>query len=50
MILVGAFYVNPANWVPFAPYGYAGLSFFGFGASVPSDFNSAETSPPLRDR
>jgi APA family basic amino acid/polyamine antiporter len=29
VILVGAFYVNPANWVPFAPYGYAGMSFFG---------------------
>jgi basic amino acid/polyamine antiporter, APA family len=29
VILVGAFYVNPANWVPFAPFGYAGLSFFG---------------------
>ncbi len=24
-----AFYVDPANWVPFAPYGYTGLSFFG---------------------
>jgi APA family basic amino acid/polyamine antiporter len=29
VIVVGAFYVNPANWDPFAPYGYAGLSFFG---------------------
>jgi APA family basic amino acid/polyamine antiporter len=29
VILVGAFYVNPANWQPFAPYGYAGLSLFG---------------------
>jgi APA family basic amino acid/polyamine antiporter len=29
VILVGAFYINPANWTPFAPYGYAGLSFFG---------------------
>ena len=29
VIVVGAFYVNPANWHPFAPYGYAGLSFFG---------------------
>ena len=25
----GAFYVNPANWVPFAPFGYTGISFFG---------------------
>jgi basic amino acid/polyamine antiporter, APA family len=29
VIVVGAFYVNPKNWVPFAPYGYTGLSFFG---------------------
>ncbi len=29
VIVVGAFYVNPANWVPFAPYGLTGLSFFG---------------------
>ena len=29
IIVVGAFYVNPANWHPFAPYGYAGINFFG---------------------
>jgi APA family basic amino acid/polyamine antiporter len=29
VILVGAFYINPANWTPFAPYGYMGMSFFG---------------------
>jgi len=29
VIGVGAFYVNPANWHPFAPYGWKGLSFFG---------------------
>ena len=29
VIVVGAFYVNPANWTPFAPFGYGGLSFFG---------------------
>src|SRR6185295_9149624 len=39
VIIVGAFYVNPANWTAtdpanpshsgFAPYGYTGLSFFG---------------------
>ena len=29
VIGVGAFYVNPANWRPFAPYGYGGISFFG---------------------
>jgi APA family basic amino acid/polyamine antiporter len=29
VIGVGAFYVNPANWHPFAPFGWGGLSFFG---------------------
>ncbi|MBM4396119.1 MAG: amino acid permease [Deltaproteobacteria bacterium] len=29
VILVGAFYIDPANWEPFAPYGLTGLSFFG---------------------
>jgi APA family basic amino acid/polyamine antiporter len=29
VIGVGAFYVNPANWHPFAPYGWGGVSFFG---------------------
>jgi APA family basic amino acid/polyamine antiporter len=29
VILVGAFYINPENWHPFAPYGMSGLSFFG---------------------
>ncbi|PYQ38707.1 MAG: amino acid permease, partial [Acidobacteria bacterium] len=29
VIVAGAFYVNPANWHPFAPYGLTGLSFFG---------------------
>lgn len=29
VILVGAFYVNPSNWQPFAPYGWTGISFFG---------------------
>jgi APA family basic amino acid/polyamine antiporter len=29
VIVVGAFYVNPDNWVPFAPFGYTGVSFFG---------------------
>jgi len=29
VIIMGAFYVNPANWRPFAPYGWAGLSIFG---------------------
>ncbi len=29
VIVVGIFYVDPDNWVPFAPYGYTGISFFG---------------------
>ena len=29
VIAVGAFYVNPANWHPFAPFGFTGISFFG---------------------
>jgi len=29
VIAVGAFFVDPRNWHPFAPYGYTGLSFFG---------------------
>src|SRR5262249_19808465 len=29
VICVGVFYVNTANWHPFAPYGLTGISFFG---------------------
>ncbi len=29
VIGVGAFYIDSANWTPFAPYGWSGLSFFG---------------------
>jgi APA family basic amino acid/polyamine antiporter len=29
VIVVGAFYVDPRNWQPFAPYGMTGVSFFG---------------------
>ncbi|HUL44518.1 MAG TPA: amino acid permease [Bacteroidota bacterium] len=29
VIVVGAFYVNPENWKPFAPFGFSGVSFFG---------------------
>lgn len=29
VIGVGIFYVNFANWEPFAPYGYGGVTFFG---------------------
>jgi APA family basic amino acid/polyamine antiporter len=30
VIVVGAFFVDPKNWEPFAPYGYTGISFFGY--------------------
>ena len=29
VIGVGVFYIDPANWHPFAPYGWSGLSIFG---------------------
>jgi APA family basic amino acid/polyamine antiporter len=29
VIGIGALYVNTANWHPFAPFGYTGVSFFG---------------------
>ncbi len=29
VIVLGAMYVKPENWHPFAPYGYSGLSVFG---------------------
>jgi APA family basic amino acid/polyamine antiporter len=29
VIALGSFYVDPANWHPFAPFGYTGVSFFG---------------------
>jgi APA family basic amino acid/polyamine antiporter len=39
VIAVGAFYVKPENWVPFAPFGLTGVSFFGttlFGQTGPA--------------
>jgi len=38
VIAVGSFYIDPANWHPFAPYGLTGISFFGktlFGQTGP---------------
>jgi basic amino acid/polyamine antiporter, APA family len=29
VIIVGAYFINPSNWHPFAPYGMTGVSFFG---------------------
>jgi APA family basic amino acid/polyamine antiporter len=37
VIGIGAFFINTANWQPFAPFGYTGVSFFGhtlFGATA----------------
>ena len=37
VIAVGVFYVNFANWRPFAPYGMTGINFFGRTISGPAD-------------
>ena len=37
VIAVGAFYVDPKNWHPFAPYGLTGVSFFGHTLSGQTD-------------
>jgi basic amino acid/polyamine antiporter, APA family len=37
VIAVGAFYVDPRNWHPFAPFGLTGLNFFGKTVSGPTD-------------
>jgi len=37
VIGVGAFFVDPANWRPFAPYGMTGISFFGFHVAGQTD-------------
>ncbi len=37
VIAVGAFYVDPANWRPFAPYGMTGINFFGWTVAGRSD-------------
>ena len=34
VVLVGAFFINPDNWTPFAPYGMGGMTFFGSGKPV----------------
>lgn len=41
VIGVGAFYVNPANWHPFAPFGWTGLSFFGVPLAGQTDAGGA---------
>jgi APA family basic amino acid/polyamine antiporter len=37
VIFVGAFYIIPANWHPFAPYGWTGLSIFGHHVAGQAD-------------
>ena len=37
VIGVGVFYINPANWKPFAPFGLTGISFFGKTAAGQHD-------------
>jgi APA family basic amino acid/polyamine antiporter len=37
VIMVGAFYVNPSNWQPFAPYGWTGINIFGFQVAGQTD-------------
>lgn len=41
VILVGAFYINPENWEPFAPFGMTGVSFFGKPILGEHDANGA---------
>jgi APA family basic amino acid/polyamine antiporter len=37
VIIAGIFYINKANWHPFAPYGWTGINFFGHNLSGQSD-------------
>ena len=37
VIIMGAFYINPENWKPFAPFGLTGLSFFGHTVAGSTD-------------
>ncbi len=41
VIAVGAFFVHPANWKPLAPYGYSGISFFGYLIAGQADAGGA---------
>jgi APA family basic amino acid/polyamine antiporter len=43
VILVGAFFITPSNWEPFAPYGWTGVSFFG----IPVHGQTTEGGKPL---
>lgn len=54
-VLVGAFYVKPANWVPFAPNGFHGvfmgafLIFFAYIGFDAISTTAEETKNPQRD-
>src|SRR5262245_32022211 len=37
VIMVGAFFINSANWHPFAPYGWTGINIFGNHVSGQTD-------------
>jgi len=41
VIAVGAFYITPANWQPFAPYGWTGINIFGNHISGQVDASGA---------
>jgi APA family basic amino acid/polyamine antiporter len=41
VIGVGAFYINPANWHPFAPFGWTGFSLFGKTICGQADLDGA---------
>ncbi len=43
VIGVGAFFIDRANWEPFAPYGWTGVSFFG----IPVHGQATEAGKPL---
>lgn len=45
VIGVGFYYVNPANWHPFAPNGWTGISFFGHTLFGKTAEVSGETVP-----
>jgi APA family basic amino acid/polyamine antiporter len=54
-LIVGAFYVKPANWTPFAPNGWAGISsaaaiiFFAYIGFDAVSTTAEETRNPQRD-
>ncbi len=54
-IVVGAFYVKPANWTPFAPHGFKGISsaaaiiFFAYIGFDAVSTAAEETRNPQRD-